>query len=84
MRTLKEIDEQIAADTAQVVDENISLLISESDARWLQSELRFGEKYREMYGILEDIEDYFRCLDAGELKDASIMREKIEGALKKL
>jgi len=89
VRTLKEIDEQILADSKEVIQqlneaEDGPLMIPEGDALWLQTESRFNEKYREMYGILEDVENYFRCLDAGETRDVDIIRKNIETALKKL
>jgi len=88
MRTLAEIDKDILA-KANAVAANHSEnppFMSSGEVAWLNSEMQFGEKYREMYGILQVLEEYLKINSIppdGELERQSF-RKKLKEMLNNL
>ena len=89
MKTLKEIDEQIVKESREAVDTLLStpdtpIVLSEEDAFWLQQETRFGEKYRQMYAILEVLEQYLAMSSTDGRPERQPLRKQLKEMLEKI
>lgn len=86
MRTLKEIDEDVAA-KAQSRAKTLSspfFPFTENEIILVNSEMQYGDKYREMYAILQTLNEYlsFASLDGKE--ERQVLRKKLKEMLDNL
>ena len=82
MRTLKQIDDSIAAETKRRAEEQESIF-GENNGLFI-GEMLFGEKYREMYSILQVLEEYLKYNSTDGRTERQSLREKMKKMLEDL
>ncbi len=89
MRTLRELDNAIMdASKARVAELRLNRMVasimSENEAIALQSNVRFGDKYREMYSILKVLEEYLKFNSCDGNIGRVALRKKLKEMLETL
>lgn len=89
MRTLRQIDNAIIdaskARAAEVLlNSATAAIISENEIVALQANVRYGDKYREMYGILTVLEEYLKFGSLDGKMERQPLRKQLKEMLEKL
>lgn len=88
MRTLKEIDAEVAEKSRARVEElskdPVCKIMTPQEIMTGQCEARFGDKYREMYSILQTLEEYLKYNSLDGKQERQPLRKKLKEMLEAL